>query len=107
MSYKRINLESISKSTLNTEIRYIAASARVKGIELLELVPLQCEDERLTQKGVAGIIRALSQMRHEGIIKLYVRSDKISDGSVESEFLLNKFSEYLTNSEPITVYVLI
>ncbi len=105
MLYKKIELEAVSKASLNTEIRYIVASARIDGLELLELIPLYNEDEGITHKIFTSTLRVLANLKHSGVINFYVTSDKTGDGTTESEFLLNKYSDYITSSDRVSFFV--
>jgi hypothetical protein len=94
-----------TKNELNTELRYVIASARVDSQDLVCLnIATDGED---IDKILRNTVRILASLRREGLLQIYMRSDKINGGSQEAEFLKNKFSSLLKLPEEgyIGIYV--
>ena len=97
------NLSFEEKASLETEIRFIVATAAVEGLELLALAfPIESEAEG--KKNETLLKRSLNTLKREGKITFYKNLDLLDDGSTESEFLKNKYSSYLSARGKDTVY---
>ena len=57
---------------LNTELRFLIASAKVDGAELLRIDPPTCEDEKENLRIIGCIIKVLRTLKKEGVIEFYV-----------------------------------
>ena len=85
-------LEGNCIKDLNTEIRYSIAAGRANGCELIKLTisdPTGSESEKV----LSCALRILGTMKREGHLQFYVKN--VLDGSRESEYLNNKYSEHL------------
>ena len=105
MKYADYYLNGKNKTELYTEIRYIIASARVDGLDLVCLnLPVEGEEG---EKAIRAAVRILASMRREGVLQIYMRSDKINNGSQEAEFLKNKFSGLIKEADEgyVGIYV--
>ena len=84
-----------SRTELNTELRFIFASARVDGVELLRLdLPIQ-ENEKDNARINGCLIKVLRTLKKESVIEFYVNKESFMANSTEAIFLLNKFGDYL------------
>ena len=96
-----------SRIELNTELRFIFASARVDGVELLRLdlpvLKTEKDDDRLD----GCLIKVLRTLKKENVIEFYVNKDSFLANSTEAIFLMNKYGEYLNvnPTENTSVYV--
>jgi len=92
---------------LNTELRFLIASAKVDGAELLRVDPPTCEDEKENLRIIGCIIKVLRTLKKEGVIEFYVNREGFSANSTEAIFLLNKYSEYIDDkkAELSSVYI--
>lgn len=86
-------LQSRDISELNTEIRYLTASARAEGAEIICYSLDNADGEEFTSRQRRSVYRILSAMKREGLVQLIAKS--INDGSREAEYVKNKYGEYL------------
>lgn len=96
-----------NRAELNTELRFLIASAKVDGVELLRLDPLTCEDEKENERIAGCIIKVLRTLKKESVIEFYVNREGFSANSTEAIFLLNKYGEYIdeNTAQLSSVYV--
>ncbi len=81
-------------SELNTEIRYLIASARVDGIELIEF-SFAVTDEVDRDRIQHIIIKIARAMKRSGEIEFYLKSTDVFGDTTEASFLMNKYSAFL------------
>ena len=96
MSYKEINLQSVTQESLSTEIMYEIAACRADGIELLRLNILPVEtDEGLSDvnKLASYAIRTLKGMKQRGAIQFFATESSFESDATEAVFLTNKYPE--------------
>lgn len=84
-----------SRTELNTELRFIFASARVDGVELLRLDLPVLEIEKDDARINGCLIKVLRTLKKENVIEFYVNKDSFAANSTEAIFLLNKYGEYI------------
>ena len=93
--FSSCELTGQNRAELNTEMRFIFASARVDGEELVRLdLPLG-ENERETARITTCVIKVLRTLKKEGVIQFYVNREGFLANSTEAIFLLNKYSAYI------------
>ena len=95
------------RSELNTEMRFLFASAKVDGDEIVKLVIPKVDDEKEISRIKGCVIKVLRTLKKEGIIQFYVNNEGFSVNSTEASFLLNKYGEYINTEtlDVICVYV--
>lgn len=95
------------RSELNTEMRFLFASSKVDGDELVKLVISPIDDEKETSRIKGCVIKVLRTLKKEGIIQFYVNNEGFSVNSTEASFLLNKYGDYINVEalDQICVYV--
>ena len=93
-------LTGINQFDVNNEIRFLVASTRVDGQALMGLTFSTEYPDKQKQYAV----RVLRALKKEGIIEFFVLTDDLNDDSTESEFLVNKYAEYI-NTEMQGIYV--
>ena len=95
MSYKEINLRSISPDSAITEIMYEIASARADSIDLIKINSLSnANDEAFDPKKMfSSIIRLLKTMKQNGSIHFFATSDSFDRSTTEAVFLQNKYPD--------------
>lgn len=105
--FSSFNLLGQSRTELNTELRFIFASARVDGVELLRLDLPVMENGKDSARINSCLIKVLRTLKKENVIEFYVNKESFMANSTESIFLLNKFGEYLKSDTSIneSVYV--
>ena len=92
----RYFLEGNSLKELNIEIRYNLASAKVDGAELAAFT-LSIADEKDADRALTCVTKILGTMRKEGVIKFYVTSDSFSKETTESEYIKNKYCDFINS----------
>ena len=99
MIFCEIILEGSSQRELDTEIKFNIAAARADGAELIALT---AEGDALP-----AAQRVLRLLKREGTIQFFVMCSALSEEKRESEFLLNKYGEYISegSSDANKVYV--
>ena len=95
--YREIVVSGICYTDLNTEIRFEIANSRSEGTELLRLVMAKCNADSRIENCITRVLRA---MMRSGLIQFYVPESKISSGTTESEFLINKYGDLLQAATP-------
>ena len=74
-----------------TEIRYVIATARANGGELVSLeLDLSADD---SSRIFAAVVKNLRAMKKEGKIDFFVSGDDFALGNAEVSYLMNKFSD--------------
>lgn len=96
MIFIKYNLTGKAKRELDTEIRFLCASARADGAELVCFAI----DEDSDNKGhVSSVKSILSAMKKENLIQFFVTGDRLDGRTVEADFLSNKYGEYIASSD--------
>ena len=105
--FSSFKLVGQSQFELNTELRFIFASAKVEGRELLRLDMPLCDSEKESARIGGCVIKVLRTLKKDGIIAFYVNKDGFSAGSTEAIFLLNKYGEYICDdaSKSMSIYI--
>ena len=93
MIFTTHSLEGKIKKDIDTEIRFICASARA---DSSELVYCFTSDAQNVKSRFSAIRSVLGAMKREGLIQFYVSSDSMKQRTVESDFLNNKYSGILS-----------
>jgi hypothetical protein len=105
--FECVGLVGQNRSELNTEMRFLFASAKVDGVELLKLDLPHTELDKENARINSCVIKILRSMKKEGIIEFYVNREGFSVNSTEAIFLQNKYSNCIeTNvTETASIYV--
>lgn len=88
-----------SRTELNTELRFIFASARVDGVELLRLDLPDFDIDKDGARINSCLIKVLRTLKKEDVIEFYVNRESFSVNSTEAIFLQNKYGEYLDSDK--------
>ena len=91
-------LESTLTDQLETEIRFVIASARATGNELISL-KTKPESEAKT---VAMLTKQLKSIKKQGTIDFFASKEAFSELNAEASYLINKFpevTEYIGSEE--------
>lgn len=104
MKYKELNLNSTTADKLKTEIMYEVASAHIAGVELIRF-NLDTSDEIQYKRAFAATIKILKAMKSDGVIQFFATPALMEASSMEAQFLINKYSEYLANDTQATGFV--
>ena len=91
MIFSAFTLEGVTPRELDTEIKYLIASAKIDEAELLALSPTE-----ETLKAALKILRGLKKL---GTVQFFVTVDKLTSGDCESEYILNKYGEFIEGGE--------
>ena len=84
------------RSELNTEMRFLFASARVDGAELVRLdIPVK-DDERENTRINGCVIKVLRSLKKENLIQFYANRESFVANSTEASFLINKYGDMIS-----------
>ena len=105
--FDSVKLVGQNRSELNTEMRFLFASAKVDGVELLKLDLPHNDIEKENARINSCVIKTLRSLKKEGIIEFYVNREGFLVNSTEAIFLQNKYSDYIEPniSETVSIYV--
>lgn len=105
--FNSFKLVGQNRSELNTEMRFLFASAKVDGVELLKLELPVADIEKETARINSCVIKVLRSLKKEGIIAFYVNREGFLANSTESIFLQNKYGDHIESdaSETASIYV--
>ena len=93
--FNSFKLVGQSQTELNTELRFLFASAKVDKNELLRLdLPLG-DSEKENSRINTCVIKVLRVLKKDGVIAFYVNREGFLAGSTEAIYLQNKFGEHL------------
>ena len=90
-----IYLNTTEISSIDTELRFLIASATVEKKELVALA-FNIEDESASKKFFHKVKKGLSMLKRDGKISFYIEYSDINSESTEAEFLKNKYLPHLT-----------
>ena len=95
------------RNELDTEMRFLFASAKVDGEELIRLILPVTEDEKENSRINGCVIKVLRTLKKESVIQFYVNREGFMAASTEASFLLNKYGEFISDdiSEPKIIFV--
>lgn len=95
------------RSELNTEMRFLFASARVDGEELVRLDLPFCDNEKENSRISGSVIKVLRTLKKDGVIQFYVNREGFAATSTEASFLLNKYGNFIAEgvNEASYIYV--
>jgi hypothetical protein len=71
------------------------ATKRAEHIELIRLDVIRTESEREFERLISGVKRVLKNMRTKRQIQFFVSPEGFAEQTTETQFLLNKYSDYL------------
>jgi len=80
-------MESSMAEQVDTELRFVIASARANGNELLHL-KLDCEED---SKIALTLHKQLKTMKREGKIDFFADKEAFSTQNAQASYLINKF----------------
>ena len=102
MNYVEIDIKSIDFSSLETEIMYEIATAKVDGAELLRLnLPLSRveESELPIKKYLQRASKILKELKQKGKIQFLATSHEFKYSLTEAVFLINKYPELFISQD--------
>ena len=85
------------RNELDTEMRFLFASAKVDGEELIRLILPVTEDEKENSRINGCAIKVLRTLKKESVIQFYVNKESFAAASTEASFLLNKYGEFISD----------
>ena len=92
--FQEHSITSQTQLSLNTEIRFLIASATVDKSTLISLKLDNCEDTD-TERIRSCAIKVLRALKKEGLIQFFVVREGFDAESTEAVFLMNKYGEYI------------
>ena len=95
------------RNELNTEMRFLFASAKVDREELIRLVLPLTDNEKENMRINGCVIKVLRTLRKENVIQFYVNKEGFTAASTEASFLLNKYGEYVSDGAGEARYIFV
>ena len=106
--FRKYSLTGACQADLNTEIRYLLASAKVDGIELVKFDFPMSKNEKENNRIICCVIKVMRAVKKEGCIQFYVNREGFALASTEASYLMNKFSECIdVDDENNYIYVML
>lgn len=104
MSLSLHNIRFTDSKDLSVELEFIIACNKIEGNELIKLT---LENTELVQKFRSSSARLLKSAKKDGVIRLFVFEDELSQEKTESVYLLNKYPSLAENStgDPSVIYI--
>ena len=107
MIFEIFELSGTNQKELNVELRFLLATARADGRELVKFVtrsPSQSRDEERLRSCILRVLRAL---RNDGVFQFFIFDKELATEVEEAEYLRNKYSELITKEDLgyISLYV--
>ena len=105
--YTSYDLQGNCRSELNTEMRFLFATAKIDGEELVRLVLPLCDDDKENGRISGSAIKVLRTLKKEGVIQFYVNRESFAASSMEASFLLNKYKDFIAdgNNDPAYIFI--
>lgn len=105
--FSTLKLSGQNRSELNTELRFLFASAKVDKLELLRLDLSLTDNEKENARIYSCVIKVLRTVKKDGMIAFYVNREGFAANSTEAIFLQNKYSDYIESDahETASIYV--
>lgn len=97
--FSSFNLNGTYRSELNTEMRFLFASAKVDGSEIVRIVLPTGENEKENERISGCVIKLLRTLKKEKVIEFYVNKEGFLQNSTEAIYFTNKFGAYLDQSD--------
>ena len=88
------NLCGSNQSEISTEIKFLLASARFDGVELMRFVYETNETDREAKRLYNITLKVLRSLRARKSIQFFVLPEGFAESTTEAEFLLNKYPEH-------------
>ncbi len=101
MSFKEINIRSLSADGVITELMYEIAACRADGVELARFNICSSSSDIAEGEGrkiFSAITRTLKGMKQKGSIQFFATKKSFAEGSTESSFLINKYPSLFASS---------
>lgn len=94
-------LSGSNQNEISTEVKFMLASARFDGAELMRFVYETNDTDRDATRLRNIVLRVLRSLRARKTIQFFVLPEDFANSTTESEFLLNKYSEHFSNQSDI------
>ncbi len=101
---KTITLTSEKGAELDTEIRFLVATERASGTELIRF---DIRDGEGSALAVRLAVKILRRMRSEGAIQVYATRESFLSGDTEASYILNKYYDSFMGELPEHEYIFV
>ena len=105
--FSSYNIIGTTRSELNTELRFLFASAKVDGDEIVRIVLPHCDNDKENERVVSCVIKVLRTLKKEKVIQFYVNKDGFTLNSTEASFIINKYGEFIRDGYSDSNYIYI
>lgn len=89
-------LNGTNQNEISTEVKFLLASARFDGVELMRFVYEANDNDRERSRLYNVVVKVLRTLRARKNIQFFVLSEDFAEGTTEAEFLLNKYPEHFS-----------
>ena len=103
--FEELVLTGTCRLELNTELRFLFASARVQGNELVKILLPTTAEEKENARINGCVIKVLRTLKKENVIQFYVNREGFLANSTEAIFLLNKYGDFISDSADDTAAI--
>ena len=93
------SLKGTNQSEISTELKFLLASARYDGVELLRFSYDVGDVEKETKRIYNVILRVLRSVRAKGLIEFFVLPEDFGEEKTEAMFLLNKYAAHFAEKK--------
>ena len=97
MQDKTYAIEGTTKTELDTEVKFVIATSKYDKVDLLKFSIDITNEENESARIASVLTKVLSNLKKNGIIKFYVKSEDILCDSTEANYLRNKFPHIEVN----------
>ena len=94
-------LNGANQNYISTEVKFLLASARFDGVELMKFVYQTNDTDREPTRLRNVVIKVLRSMRAKKNIQFFVLPEDFDKESTECEYLLNKYPEHFSNGREV------
>ena len=96
MKFQTTKLSGSNISELETEIRYYVATARADGAQLIRFDLTHFGSEKEDSRIMSCATRVLRRIKNERIIQFFLPKTSVGGVGAESDYLLNKYYDFVT-----------
>lgn len=101
MKQKSFELKSKLNESLNTEIAFAIATSRAEGVEIVKMI---LAPEIIKKE--AFVMKTLRNMKANGKIQLFERSENLASDTTEARYLRNKYLDLIKESTDEHSYII-
>ncbi len=108
MKYKDYTLKGSCQVDFDTEIRFICATSKVDGDDLIRFNITKVEDEAENKRLFTCALKILRTMRKNRNIQFFVTDEGFARSITEAEYIKNMYSDFIEDNPNVncaSIYV--